>query len=241
MKPEAQWFLVEALSRARSRSGIPDSYETKQLQLSHFGGVLAAFRYLDAITQEEQQDWRRRMLVALGYEPPEPATPGVSRAIYVRDAAKRPPAPEPPPSPLFVRSQPGPDEDFEVYGGRFRVISVEFYDSAVVFRWRASPEPDVVSALPDEVAALERDLVGLEDWAAKDLRWKGYASLKMRLYQFGQFGLTDDLGTPYIQMGLRHGSGSYGTSGEVEFKAPSSESSLLTLSWLGLEVPVPIA
>jgi hypothetical protein len=240
MEPEAQWYLVEALSSSRGRVGILDSYEAKQIELSHFGGVLAAFRYMEAITQEEQHDWYRRMLVALGYEPPEPATPGVSRAIYVGDPAKRPSAPEPGPSPSFVRSQPGPDEDIDVHGGRFRVVSVEFYDSAVVFRWRSSPEPDVASVFPDEVVALEQDLVGLEDWAAKDLRWKGYASLKMRLYQFGQFGLTDDLGTSYIQMGLRHGSGHYGTTGEVEFKAPASEASLLTLSWLGLEVEIRI-
>jgi hypothetical protein len=240
VEPEAQWYLVEALANARGHLAIRDDFETKQTQLNHFAGVLAGFRYLGALTQDEEQDWYRRMLVALGYEPPEAAAPGISRAIYVRDPAKRPLPPEPRPPPLFERSQPGPDEDFEVYGGRFRVISVEFYDSAVVFRWRASPEPDVAAALPAEVAALERDLVGLEDWAAKDLRWKGYASLRMPLYQFGQFGLTDDVGTSYLQMGLRHGSGSYGTTGEVEFKPPSSEASLLTLSWLGLEMLVPI-
>ncbi len=238
MQPEVQWYLVEALSSARGQAERLDSNEAKQGELRHFGGVLAAFRYLEAITDEEQQDWFRKMLVALGYEAPPLAIPGLSRAIYVGDPAKRPSVPEPRPAPSFVRSHSGPDEDFEFHGGRFRVISVEFYDSAVVFRWRASPEPDVASVFPDETTALEQDLVGLEDWAAKDLRWKGHAKLKMtRLYRFG---LTDDLGTSYVQMGMRHGSGTYGTTGEVEFSAPPPEASLLTLSWLDLEVPVPI-
>lgn len=56
MKPEAQWYLVEALSRVRSHAGMLGGDEAKQIQLSHFGGILAAFRYLEAITQEEEQD-----------------------------------------------------------------------------------------------------------------------------------------------------------------------------------------
>jgi hypothetical protein len=77
---EAQWYLVEALSSARSHLGIRDHYEAKQNQISHFAGVLAGFRYLGAITQEEEQAWYRKMLVALGDEAPDPAPPGVSRA-----------------------------------------------------------------------------------------------------------------------------------------------------------------
>jgi hypothetical protein len=241
MKPEAQWYLVEALSNARGRLGSHPDYDAKQSQLIHFAGVLAGFRYLGAITQDEEHDWFRKMLVALGYEPPEPTPPGVSRAIYVGDPANRPAAGEPRPSPVFVRSQPGPDEEFDVHGGRFRVMSVEFYDSAVVFRWRSSPEPEVSSVFPDEMAALERDLVGLDDWAANELRWKGQANLKMRLYGFGQFGLTDDQGTPYVQMGLSNGGGHNGSTGEVEFHAPPPDASLLILSWLGLQIPIPIA
>jgi hypothetical protein len=140
---------------------------------------------------------------------------------------------------VFIRSQPGPNEEFEVHGGRLRIIAVEFYDSAVVVRWRVSPEPDVTSAFPDEAAALEQDLVGLEGWAAEDLRQKGRRKLSMmRLYTFG---LSDDVGTFYVPMGSRHGGGPHGMTGEAEFHAPPPEASLLLLSWLGLEVPLPIA
>lgn len=238
VEPEAQWYLVEALAGARGELGIRDDYETKQNQLSHFAGVLAAFRYQGAITQEEEHDWSRRMFVALGYDLREPAPPGVSRAIYVGDPAKRPSRPESRSVPVFIRSQPGPDEEFEVHGGKLRVIAVEFYDSAVVIRWRVSPQPDVVSAFPDEAAALEHDLIGLEEWAAEDLRQKGLQKLGMlRLYRFG---LTDDVGTSYVPMGSRHGGGPTGMAGEAEFRVPPPEASLLVFSWLGLEVPIAI-
>jgi hypothetical protein len=239
VKPEAQWYLVEVLSRARGHRGIRDDYEAKQAQLSHFAGILAGFRYLGAATQDEEQDWYHRMLVALGYELPDPAPPGVSQAIYVGDPAKRPPLPQPRTVPVFIRSQPGPDQEFEIHGGKLRVIAVEFYDSAVSIRWRVSPQPDVASAFPDEVAALERDLIGLEEWAAEDLRRKGCEELGMiRLYRFG---LRDDLGTSYVLMGSHHGGGPSGMTGEAEFQTPPPEASLLVFSWLGLEVSIPIS
>jgi hypothetical protein len=241
VKPETQWYLVEALSNARGRVGRRDDYEAKQNQLSHFAGVLAAFRYVGDVTQDEEHIWYRKMLVALGYEPPDPAPPGTAQAIYVGDPAERPvPPPQPESAPAFVRSQPGPDAEFEVHGAKIRVIAVEFYDSAVVVRWRVSPEPEITAAFPHEAAALEQDLVGLEDWAAEDLRRKGQQKLSMMwLYKFA---LTDDLGTPYFQMGSGHSGRPHEMTGESRFQpAPPSGVSLLTFSWLGLEIPIPIA
>jgi hypothetical protein len=239
VKPEAQWYLVEALSRARGHREIRDDYEAKRSQLSGFAGILAGFRYLGAVTQDEEQVWYHRMLVALGYELPDPAPPGVSRAMYVGDPAKRPPSPQHRSVPIFIRSQPGPDQEFEIHGGKLRVIAIEFYDSVVAIRWRVSPQPDVASVFPDEIAALENDLIGLEEWAAEDLRRKGRQELgMMRIYRFG---LRDDLGTSYVQMGSSHGGGPGAMKGEAEFQKPPPEASLLVFSWLGLEVPIPIA
>jgi hypothetical protein len=238
VKPEAQWYLVEELSRARGHLGIRDDYESKQRQLSHFAGVLAGFRYLGVVTQEEEQDWYRRMLIALGYEVPDPSPPGVSQSTYVGDPAKRPRRPEPRSAPAFIRSQPGPDQEFEIHGGKLRVIAVEFYDSGIAIRWRVSSQPDLGSVFPDEVGALERDLIDLEEWAADDLRRKGYHQLEMmRLYKFD---LRDDLGTSYIQMGSSHGGGPNGTAGEAQFQLPPPEASALVFSWLGLDVPIPL-
>jgi hypothetical protein len=230
--------LVEALSRARGLRGIRDDYEAKRAQLSHFAGVLAGFRHLGVITQDEEQDWYRRMLVALGYELPDPAPSGFSQAIYVGDPAKRPPPPQSRSAPELTRSQLGPEQELDLHGGKLRVVAVDFYDSAVAIRWRVSPQPDIASVFPDEVGALEKDLIGLEEWAAEDLRQKGYEELRMmRLYKFG---LRDDLGTSYVQTEARvHGGGQSEVTGEVEFDAPRPGASLLMFSWLGLEVPIP--
>lgn len=240
MKPEFQWYLVEALSDARAHLGIRDDYEAKKDQLSRFGGVLAGFRYLGAVTQDEENDWRRRMVVALGYQLPDPAPRGVSQAIYVGDPAKRPPPAQPPSAPVFIRSQPGLDQEFEIHGGKLRIIAVQFYDSTVTIRWQVSPQPDIPSVFPDETAALEDDLIGLEEWAAQDLRQKGHQKLAMmRLYKFG---LRDDLCTSYAQLllGSSHGGNERRMTGDAEFKAPPPEASVLVFSWLGLDVPIHI-
>jgi hypothetical protein len=101
------------------------------------------------------------VLEALGYELPDRASRGVSQSIYVGDPAKRAPRPQPRSVPVFIRSQPGPNQEFEIRGGKLRVIAVEFYDSAVAISWRVLPPPDVVSVFPGEVAALERDVIGV--------------------------------------------------------------------------------
>ncbi len=240
MEPEAQWYLVEALANARADAGVRDDYETKQKRLSHFAGILAGFRYLDAVTQEEQQTWYRKMLVALGYELPDPAPPGVAQAIYVGDPKKRPSEPRVPEStPRFVRSVAGPDQEFEVYGGKLRIVAVEIYDTAVAIRWRCAPEPDISLAFPAEAAALEQDMEGVEDWAAAELRRK--AGLGMRMRRLYRFGLADDVGTPYFQRGQRSGGGGGVMTGEAEFQpGPPSNTSGLVLSWLTLEVPIPL-
>jgi hypothetical protein len=125
-----------------------------------------------------------------------------------------------------------------VHGGRFRVIAVEVYDTAIVVRWRAAPEPDISLAFPAEAAALEADVSGLEDWAAGELRKK--ADQRMRTRRLYRFDLADDVGTTYFQMGRRSGGGPQGITGEAEFRpAPPSSATKLVLSWLGLEVALP--
>ncbi len=139
VKPEAQWYLIEALSSARGFRGVRDDYEAKRVQLSHFAGVLAGFRYLGVITQDEEQDWYCRMLVALGYELPDPAPSGFSQAIYVGDPAKRPPPPQSRSAPELIRSQPGPEQELGLHGGKLRVVAVDFYDSAVALDGGSHP------------------------------------------------------------------------------------------------------
>ena len=226
---------------ARGHRGIRDDYEAKQNALAHFAGVLAAFRYTGDVTQDEEHAWYRKMLLAMGYELPDPPPPGTAQAIYLGDPAKRPTQPQAESAAAFLRSRPGPDEEFEVYGGRLRIIAVELYDSVVAVRWRASPEPDITMAFPQETAALEQDLIGLEDWAAEDLRRKGRQKLSMmRLYR--SFDLTDDLGTAYTPKGSSSGGGNHEMTGEAKFQpGVPPNASVLTFSWLGLDVPIPLS
>jgi hypothetical protein len=221
---------------------VRDDYEAKQKQLNHFSGALAAFRYTGDLTQEEQNAWHRKMMVALGYELPDLPPPGrnVAQVVYVGDPEKRPKSPPAESAPLFVRSHPGPDQEFEVYGGRLQIVAIEVYDTAVAVRWRVSPEPDISLAFPDETRQLEQDMEGLEGWAAEELRRKAEHRLRaMRLYQFL---LTDDFGTEYVQRGSRSGGGSGVRSGEAEFQPPPPPAaSELVLKWLGLEVSLPLS
>jgi hypothetical protein len=239
VKPQTQWYLVEALADARAGAGGGQDYEAKQRSLIHFSGVLGAFRYLDEITQDEEQTWNRKMLVALGYEPPEPGPPGTATAIYVGDPKKRPPAPQPQDPPVFIRSIAGPDQEFDVHGGRFRVIAVEIYDTSVTIRWRSAPEPDVWAAFPKEAAALEQDMEGLEEWAAEELRRK--AAQRMTMRRLHEFNLGDDVGTTYLPSGSSGGGRVGERAGDARFiPAPPSTASVLTLTWLGFEVTIPL-
>src|SRR5665213_2093307 len=117
MKPEVHWYLIEQLANARADFRPEGNYEFRKHVRSSFSGTLAGFRYLNEITQDEQQDWLHRMLVALGYEVPDPCPLGTATAIYVGDPAKRPqPSTESPTPPRFIRSIPGPDQEFDVHG-----------------------------------------------------------------------------------------------------------------------------
>src|ERR1019366_9789200 len=130
MKPEVHWYLVEQLANARADVNPKTNFGFRQHVLIGFSGVLTGFRYLNEITEEEQQDWSKRMLVALRYEVPEPGPPGTATAIYVGDPATRskPPTESPIP-PRFIRSVPCPDQEFDVHGGKLRIIAIEIYDS----------------------------------------------------------------------------------------------------------------
>ena len=89
-----------------------------------------------------------------------------------------------------------------------------------------------------EMEALEHDVVGLEEWAATELRDKGRQKLRMmRLYRFG---LRDDLGTRYVPKGSGHGGRPDEMTGNERFEPPTpSGASVLTLSWSASTCPSP--
>ena len=241
MKQEVQWYLVEALIRARGLAGLDDIAQQRSGVLAQFGGTLEAFRYLDAVSQDEVTDWNNRMLVALGLVPPEPLPPGrgaVARIGWIGDG--EPPVYVPPTPSQFVRQVLGPDQEFEVFGGRLRVLAVEVYADCLAIRWRAAPEPDIRAAFPEETAALERDIEGTDEWAADVLRTRGAHQLAMR--RMWAFELADDVGTEYMRRGWNSGSGGNGTSGGSEFTpAPPASATRVTLRWLGTTIDIPLS
>jgi hypothetical protein len=240
VKPEVQWYLAEALANTRAQVDRPGAADRREVVLAGYVAALRAFKYLEALSEEEERDWHDRMLIALGITPPPPAGPGVTQAVYTGDpnAAPRPEA-APPVLPRFMRSVPGPNAEFEQHGGVLRVVAAEIYDTMVAIRWRVAPEPDVYAAFPSEAIQLAHDVDGLETWAADELRKKAKQRLRMmRLYIFE---LTDDVGTEYWSPGYGHGGGPNGMRGEAEFlPSPPPSATKLTLTWLGMPIEIPL-
>ena len=116
MRQEVQWYLAEALAYARGMKGVSRRENQSERILASFSGGLAALRYVGEVTADEENDWRERMRVALGItanrivvrvagqdEPPLSVTPAPVRRVRY---------------PRFVRSIPGLDTEYELYGGR---------------------------------------------------------------------------------------------------------------------------
>jgi hypothetical protein len=249
MRPEAEWLLIENVASARVQRGSVDEAE-KQRLLTYHHGVLQGFRYLGAITSEEQSAWSIKMVDALGLNPP--GAVGVTQVVepslpIPKSGAARPPAPVPGWSsptrasrPRFLRYQAGPVGESSLHGGLLRVIAIEIYDTLTVVRWAASQEPDFSLVFPDEVAALEADVADLEVWAADELRKK--TKQRLRMHRLFDFGLADDVSTGYIASGHRWGSGPEGATGEASFvpTVPLSAKTL-TLEWFDLAIDIPLS
>jgi hypothetical protein len=240
VRREVQWYLAEALANARADRGLPDALARREALVAGFSGSLGALRYVDELTDDEEREWRNRMFEAVGIEPPQPAQPGILRAIFVGDPSRRPsPAPRSGEPARFVRSVAGPDREYDLLGGRLRVIAVDIYDSALTVRWRVAPEPDIAAVFPAEEGQLLRDIQGTEEWASVELRRKAHERLRMRrLYRFT---LTDDVGTQYVNSGGGSSGRPNEMTGEARFSpSPPSSASELTLGWLDLSIAVPL-
>jgi len=120
------------------------------------------------------------------------------------------------PSPHFVRSIPGPDTEYELYGGRLRIVGVEVYDTMVGVGWRAAPKPDVAAvfvyhtmvrmrqrALPlrptDPAVKHAHDVERNGGWPTEETRGKLRKHLALMLHS--HIGLADDVGTVYADLG----------------------------------------
>jgi hypothetical protein len=122
----------------------------------------------------------------------------------------------------FMRSIPGPDAEYDLCGARLRVLAVDVYDKMVTIKWRVAPKPDVVALFPDVAVQLVARKV----------------ADRHRVHVIHHnFRLADDVGTPYDTLG-----GGGGATGESLFAPqPPDNASMLTITWLPLEVDVPLS
>ena len=237
VRQEIQLYLAEALANARAMKDVPRRENHSGVTMPGFSGQLTALRYVNELTADEETDWADRMRLALGMT--------ANRIVLrvARDSQALPPTrPQMSRGPFaqFVRSIPGPDTEYELYGGRLRIVAVEVYDTMVNVRWRAAPEPDVSAVFAEEADQLAHDVEGTDAWAAEELKRK--AEKRLRMFRLYDFGLTDDLGTAYHSKGGGRGSHGIGTTGEANFApAPPANASLLTITLLGLEVEIPLS
>lgn len=140
--------------------------------------------------------------------------------------------------PTVLRSLTG-SKDTVNHGSRFSVTGVDICDVRTVVAWSVSPEPDVASLFPDDFEALEAELLGLDDWAADELRKKSReAFIREQVYVFQ---LTDDIGTHYQR--TRH-MGHYGSkvaTGKMTFKptVPDTASDLV-VTWHDAQLSIPV-
>jgi hypothetical protein len=240
-----RWYLIDELSRAR---GDPASKrdDEKQRVLGRFAGVLAGFRYLGAITEEEERIWSRKMFRALGYDLPDPPAPGSAQFISLGDPAQRPEPPHVRDRQLrtLFRTMVGPRRTIDFYGGTLRILGVDLYDTAVEVRWRLEPDLDIWQAFPEAASDLEEDLAEVtDDWAVTVLR-QNATDLLRRVLIFSE--LSDDMGTPYALggFGRQEGGGIDApgwTEGHHAFRpTPPTAARKLRWTWLNTTIAIPL-
>jgi hypothetical protein len=167
------------------------------------------------------------------------------------------------PRPNFVRWLPGPDNEYELYGGRLRILGVEVYDVLVRVGWRAAPMPDAASLFVHYSMPTMRRRGALEPAAAAGSHnlvvrlaheiehaggWPTEKTKKELEDHLGLFlatafgGIADDVGTVYLGRGGATYVGSDGITGTHDLHpAPPLDASKLTITWLDLTVDIPLS
>ena len=245
MEQSTKWLLVESVANARAYRHLRSDLEVRRSAFMHFSGILSGLLYVKAIDWGEHYLWTGKMLTALGFAVPEQpssrttpfGTTMTMPLIYLGDGDPPDPPPVVHPKSHLLQSVPGPNEDYPFHGSLFRVDQVEMYTSSIMVSWRLTGSPNVPEIFPEEMAELEADLVGLDDWAADELRSK----IERRLEQWGlyKFTLSDDLGTVYEpQRGSR--GNRFGVMEGLQAFNPTVPHTAwtLTLGWHDLQIEI---
>jgi hypothetical protein len=245
VEQSTKWYLIDAVAGARAQRHMRPDLESRRATFQSFSGTLSGLLYVEAIDREEQYLWAGKMLTALDFAVPErpssKTTPtGTSMTMpltYLGDGDPPEPPPVVHPKSHLLQSVPGPETDFPFHGSLFRVDLVEIYTSSVDVSWRLTGSPIVAEIFPKEMAELEVDLEGLDDWAADELRRKAESQLeRWGLYKFT---LSDDLGTVYEPYGPNRGNRFGVMEGHQAFKpTPPHTAWSLTLGWHDLQIEI---
>jgi hypothetical protein len=239
MDQEVRWLLTEKLLQVRTSPVNPlwDVGRRRSLDLATFNTTLEAFRYVNAISDEESIQWRHKMLRALGLDPPGAVEPGTMQLIYLGEGT--------PPQrerinlvPQYPRTLAGPLETLSAFDGCLQIEKVEYDDSVTVVRWQIDPMPDVDAAFPELASALEEDIAGMDDWAIEHFRLKNRQALQR--HRMGLLALQDSVGTEYSEYPVSAKSGGVaGIRGITAFTpgTPSHAERMIIL-WLGSSVTV---
>lgn len=222
-----------------ARSRVDQDSFTRRRSLSHFSGVLAGFRYQGVITQAEQEAWKRKMISALGWTPPDPPPGGMAQAIRLEGDDLPSESELDFHEPVILRTlRASQDVIGNYHGSSFSVTGVDICDTRTVVAWKVSPEPDIASLFPEDFEVLEAELYGVDDWAVDELRKKTReAFIRGKVYDFH---LTDDVGTQYQR--TRH-MGHYGSevaTGAMTYKptVPDTASEIV-VRWHEVTVTLP--
>lgn len=113
------------------------------------------------------------------------------RSMRVPGSSPPPTVARPEPPGRFRGLVAGRDEEVDFFGGKLRIVGIELYENSCYLLWRMAPLPDIALALPEESAALERDIEGLPESERQQVLL-GHRGV----FQFAsRFSVTDDQGT----------------------------------------------
>ncbi len=244
MNSDAQVYLADQLALIRDGSPLHKDRTPgeKSRAYSSFMTALHALKAVGAVEESEIHDWSNRFLEALGEEPLEPIVSRPGRAVMRFVSFSNEPRPEfvPPPLPEFIRLVPASTPAHVTrHGGRFQVLGVEIYDTALTVNWRLAPLPSEESISAEQLGELDVDTEGLPEDAREVMR-HGLLH-RRRTMHFPQCEVSDDVGTEYRHMGGGSGGGGSERVGRTQFApAPPSAASRLSVRWEDVTQEVPL-
>jgi hypothetical protein len=241
LTPEARWVLASQLWVIRAESLRTDwTYAQRTRSLAFTGGAIAALSAVNAISEQEAHEWRTRLSTAVRIDQAGMAQGQSTRAIGFRsevDAHRaRTQMSEPNGPPL--RSYLG--GAIKAFGGTNRVDSVSLWEDQAQINWTVQSRPDVQAAYPELFLSIRQELEGL-DQSIVDISIDEAVSEFQRVV-IPQIYANDDVQTVYRTVpGRQEQSGAAITGCTRVFPAPPLTANVLTLTWLGGEITVPLS